>query len=327
MYSLLLKRAFHILKENKKLMVFGLFTALLGNGGAYEALVNTVLDIQENNTFWQRTENTIERLHIFSAEFWKNTLSLAQTSTGDFILSISTFLAILLMIFLMVSSVIISQIALIRSVEMTERKKTFRLNDLLSPLKTFLTPVFFINFLAIIILLLFREFSGYMSEEIVTKAPQWSTAITFLLLIFNIGISLIIYFSALFASIEIVFKRTPFLLSVKRGVRLFFNHFHTNIELTLLLFFIQLATSFGTFLLGILASLPFFILSILSFFYGFVVVGFIFLFLVFLIFILLFALMFAALAAFQTITWTLLYEELKKETKFQPLIRFFTKEL
>lgn len=319
-YRHILKKAWEIAIKNKYLWFFGLFTALLGNGGEYEIFLKT---FSEDNQELFPNLNNLTSTGIFSAEGLRNTVKTAVTDPVNFSIVMGILLVSLVLVAFLVWLVIISQAALVNSsAKIIQNKKTTFRDSLAGGIDKF-WPVFILNLinrgiliaiLALLFLLIVKN-SGLVSITYI---------ISFIILI---PLAIIFSFIIKYSVGYVVVKGQKLTAALQNGMRLFKENWIISIEMALLLALIN----FG---LGFIAVIVILVLAIPFLFLAFVFLNFLgsmggFLAVAVLGLIVFIGLIFttgAIIATFQVSAWTGLFLELLNKGGVAKIVRIFGKD-
>jgi len=316
-YRTILKKSWELTKKYKWLWFFGLFTALLGNGGEVNTLIqsNKLANAPEYLMRWKEIITFFDvRLLL---ELFMERLSIAPMQT---ILALAAYLVLFLLIIWVIT---ISQGALIDAIgSLNENKETNFRKALRSGQDKFwlvlglnLITKFVIYFVLIVLALPFAVLYLLNTSQ---TAIVFITLLAFIILV---PVGIIISFILKFALAYVVLKNQKTLPSFVLAWRLFVNNWLICIEMAIVLFMINVAVGLLLVIFIVLVSLPFLGLIVLIYllqevFFVNTVVA-----LLLLIIAIPLMLVGATLATFQYGSWVLLFQKLQRGKIHPKLIR------
>jgi len=318
-YRKILKQAWKITWQNKYLWLFGIFAAMLGNGGEYEILYRSVGSGggQETIPIWQRLAET----GLFSKKIFSNVNQIMAEDSLSLLLILFVGLAILALLVFGIWLVIVSQVALVNnSAGIIEGKRTNWQNGFNSGIKKF-WPVLGLNIILkaiIYLILIFLSLPIILSAKTVTLTANFLFIIAFIVFI---PIILSLSFILKYAIAYVVIRNSDFIESIKQGWQLFINNWLVSLEMAFILFFINLLVGLAIILLILILAIPFLFLGFIFYYlaslFGFWTIFILALIILFLVIIL----GGAALAVFQISSWIGLFTELIKHGGKSKLVR------
>ena len=325
LYRDIIKQAFKTTWHNKYLWFFGIFAALLGNGGELELLFHRFDTTVENGLFpfWASIANT--------GFFGKNTfLNIGHLATRDplsLFLVLTVFVVILILGALAVWLTVVSQASLVSGAAQIRVGKK---HDFKTALDAGINRFYGVFGLNLILKLLVYLFFIFLSLPLLAAAGNRylfsSTAIFMVAFLFFVTLAMVISFIVKYAIAFYVIKRCGFLESIRLAWQLFMRNWLISLEMAFLLFVINIIVGLGLILLLLVFTVPFLflalVLSKLAFYFNFwiVVASALILYLVVIIIV------GAALSTFQISSWTGLYLELVSRGGASKLTRIFNKE-
>lgn len=312
MYQPILKRSFELIQHNKRLLIFGFFVALLGNGGAFEAILKSYDDVTNSG---ERITALFQSFWSFSTSqvnFWKNLSTLASENTSQFFFSLLLLTAILLILGSLIWIVIRSQIILIKNIPEASKKKTISLRDLWRSGKGKFWPVLSVNVFTKIITFTLLFFTGLFLISPFSEGNNIIGSFLVFLLFFTLNIlaSLILYFLSIYANASIVLHEMSLREALRSGLKLFRKHWICTLEMAFLLFIINLGVSLAGFVIAVVASLPFFLFFVMGLMTQTLWLSTLMGILILITFLLAVIAIGAFLGTFQMSSWVLLFEEL-----------------
>jgi len=324
LYRNILKQAWKITWHNKYLWFFGIFAALLGNGGEYEILWRSLGS--DTNQVAGPTFQQFAQTGLFSKQIFSNISQIMTEDSLSLLLVLIISLVVLILLAFGVWLVITSQVAIVsNSAAVIERKKVNFQAGLTSGIKNF-WPVLGLNIL--VKLIIYLVFIIISLPIILSLASSAVLTINFIYIIaFIILIPLIFAWSFIikYAIGYVVIHNSGFIDSIKQGWQLFLENWLISLEMAFILFFINLIAGLGVILLILILAIPFLFLGFI-FYYLVSFLGFwLILILAFFLLLMIIILSGAVLAVFQTTSWTNLFIELVKNGGKSKLIRVVEK--
>lgn len=316
-YRNILKQAWKLTWRNKYLWFFGVFAALLGNGGELEILFNNVGGDPGQALFpaWQRIAST----GVFSWRALANIGNLFRHDTLNMFLLLAVGLIVLAALVFLVWLVIVSQVAIVNNAaaQIRQKNNTFK-QGLDSGIMNF-WPVLVLNILvkAVIYLLLVA-----ISLPVIFYQGSFSAKLFYIFaLIITVPAAIILSFIMKYAVAYVVINKNKVGRAIKQSWQLFKENWLISFEMAIILFFINLLVGLGIVLVILTLAVPFLFLGLI-FYYSFSLLGsWLVAVLAFACFIFIIVLSGAALSVFQITSWTGLFLELDKKGGTSKLIR------
>jgi len=325
LYRNILKSAWINTWKNKYLWFFGLFAALLGNGGELEIFFRSFND-RINDGFLAELK-VFSSIGFFSLKTLRNIGVLLVSDTGTMLLLIFTLTLVLVLGGFLFWLVISSQIALVNNSASDKIGKKHNIQTGLdSALKKF-WPVLGLNLIVkLVSYILFGILTIPIAMSLV-RGDMFSYSFLFVVL-YLILVPFILFFSFIikYAIAYTVIKDENIYDALKNGFNLFISNILISIEMTLILFLINLFVAFMLILMFLVLAVPlFFVITVFSSIFAhinllFIIFGAIILFLIFTAFI------GAILATFQISSWTYLFIELETKGGVSKIKRIFSKK-
>jgi hypothetical protein len=316
-YRNILKQAWQLTWHNKYLWWFGIFAALLGNGGELEILFNNIGNDPKQALFpaWQNIAST----GVFRISTLNNIINLFRQDFLNMILVLIISLIVLAIILFIVWLVIVSQAAIVNnaSLVISDKKNTFR-DGMDSGVLNF-WPILILNILikAVIYALLI-----IISLPMIFYQGNTSANIFYILsLMIIVPIAIVLSFVMKYAIAYVVINKLKVGQALKQSWRLFRKNWLISFEMAVILFFINLFVGLGIVLTILTLAVPFLFLGLI-FYYSFSLIGsWLIAGLAFVSFIFIIILFGAALSVFQISSWTGLFLELDKNLGTSKLVR------
>jgi hypothetical protein len=316
-YRNILKQAWQLTWRNKYLWWFGIFAALLGNGGEFEILFNNTGSNPGQALFpsWQRIAST----GIFSSHTLANIGNLLQKDTLNMILVLVACLIVLAICLFLVWLVIISQAAAVNnSAAIIKQKKHAFKEGLDSGILNF-WPVLTLNIIikaAIYVLLV-----AISLPALFFQGSFNATIFYVIALVIVVPVAIILSFVTKYAVAYVVINKRKVMPAIKQSFQLFKENWLISFEMAIILFFINLLVGLAIVLAVLVLAVPFLFLGLI-FYYSFSLIGsWLIAALAFASFLFIVVTTGAALAVFQISSWTGLFLELEKKGGVSKLVR------
>ena len=316
-YRTILKQARDLTWRNKYLWWFGIFAALIGNGGEFEILFNNTGGNPSQALFpaWQRIAST----GVFSGHTLANIQTLLKQDTLNMILVLVACLIVLLICIFLIWLVIVSQAAVVNNSAAIIKQKKHNLKDGLDVGVLNFWPVLTLNIIikAVIYILLVA-----ISLPAIFLQGNFSAKLFYIFaLIIVVPVAIMLSFIMKYAVAYAVINKRKVLSAINQGFRLFKENWLISFEMAILLFFINLLVGLAIVLIILILAVPFLFLGLI-FYYAFSAIGsWMIAILAFASFLFLIVSIGAALAVFQISSWTGLFLELDKKGGTSKLIR------
>jgi multisubunit Na+/H+ antiporter MnhC subunit len=317
-YRNILKKAWEITWKIRFLWFFGLFAALLGNGGEYEIISRTVGGNAELFPNLKALINT----GIFTSEGLRNAGRTAVRDPLGFSVIIGALIIGLALAAFLVWLVIVSQAALVNSSAKLILNKKTDLRDGLQSGKAKFWPVFFLNLANRII------FSGIFILLLLPIVMRFNIpviAYIFSFVVF-VPVSILISFIIKYSIAYAVVKGQRMLEAVANGWLLFRNNWLISVEMSLLLAVINLILGAAAIMALLVLAVPFVFLAAVFLNLGSILGFWLIVFFGLVFFIALLCLTGAALATFQISAWTGLFLELINKGGVSKIARLLSNE-
>ncbi|MFA6306666.1 MAG: hypothetical protein WCV70_01795 [Patescibacteria group bacterium] len=316
-YRNILKQAWQLTWRNKYLWWFGIFAALLGNGGEFEILFNNSGANPGQALFpsWQRIFST----GIFSGHTLTNIGNLLKQDTLNMIFVLITCLIVLAVCLFLIWLVIVSQAAVVNNSAAVIKQKKHTLRDGFNSGILNFWPVLTLNIIikAIIYILLVA-----VSLPAIFYQGNFNAKLFYIFaLIIVAPVAIILSFIMKYAVAYAVINKSKVVPAIKQGWRLFKENWLISFEMAIILFFINLLVGLAIVLAILILAVPFLFLGLI-FYYAFSLVGsWLIAILAFASFLFIVVSAGAALAVFQISSWTGLFLELEKKGGVSKLVR------
>ena len=316
-YRNILKQAWRLTWRNKYLWWFGIFAALLGNGGEFEILFNNTGANPSQALFpaWQGVAST----GVFSWQTLANVGDLFARDTLNIILVLLTCLIVLAVFLFLVWLVVVSQAAIVNNSAAIIKQKGPALREGFNAGILNFWPVLGLNVLVRVII--YALLVAISLPAIYFSANFSAKVFYFVALILTVVAAIVLSFIAKYAIAYVVINKSRVGRAVSQSWRLFKENWLISFEMAVILFIINLLVGLGIVLAILTLAVPFLFLSLI-FFYAFAAVGsWLVALLAFACFIAVIVSTGAALAVFQIASWTGLFMELDKKGGTAKLVR------
>ncbi len=323
LYRPILREALIITWKHKYLWFFGLFVVFLGNGGEYEIFFHALSQSGKGaqfpflSTLWNGNVFSL----YFLKNFFQNFFSDPFSSIVSLIIVLLFFIAIVFLIWLSVTS----QGALIYCVNQIDGVKKLRIGQGIEKARQHFRDIFFVNVIYYVLLFLFLTIIGLPIYALVLG--RGITAGIFLLYFVNflifLPLAIIVSFITKYAVISIVIEKQDAWGALERGWKLFLRYWLPSLEMSIILFFVNLFLSLLVIIALIFIAIPFVIFGIIATVSVGSNIPLLFLMTLgalVLLFILIFVGMFAL--TFQYTVWTLFFRRISQDGIVSKLIRF-----
>ncbi len=325
LYRNILSRAWQITWRSKYLWFFGLFAALLGNGGELEVIFRGFSGDMSQGLF--PALRRFAETGIFSKQAIANIGQLVLEDPISLFFVLAVFLILVILICFLIWLVIVSQAALVNnSANIIAGKNHDFKQGIEAGMKKF-WPVLGLNLLIkIIIYLVFV----LLSLPVIFSIGQSSFIKANLLFVISflifIPVGIVLAFIIKYAIAYVVIKGSQFLEAIKLGCQLFVKNWLISLEMAFILFFINFLVGFCLLLLFLVLAVPFLFLALIfaqsALYFNFWVI----IVLALILYLSIIILVGAGLAAFQISSWTGLFIELVSRGGMSKIVRIFDKK-
>jgi hypothetical protein len=295
-----------VTRHHKIILIFGLFAAFLGTGGALEVLVrhvDTLFGPQSGQMSWIFSFGSFD----YSMGFW--VLALGILLLG--------------MAVLFVFTVINSFSTLIFATDKFRKDKKVDLTKVWIAMKKKFAPVFGLVFFFKILIMIFGSLS---------VAPLWlvmkgtagvgMVAMYPLIFLFSILAILVCSFLLIYAAAFVVLEDYAWGQAIKESWRLFIGHWLVNLEMAVIIFFINLLAGLVTIVAAAVIGIPALIVFLFSLFIQFPPLATVAIALGLLLFILVVLFIASWMGAYQVAAWVLLFRRMHAGTAVSKLMRW-----
>lgn len=316
-YRNILKQGWRLTWRNKYLWVFGIFAALLGNGGELEILFNNLGGDPGQTLFpsWQRIAST----GVFSWQTYANIGNLFRDDTLNTMILLVVALVVLAVFIFLVWLVIVSQAAIVASSAAIIKQKNNTLRDGLDAGMLNFWPVLVLNIIikVVVYILLIA-----ISLPVIFSQDGFSANLFYILaLIIAVPAAIILSFIMKYAIAYVIINKSRVGQALKQAGQLFQANWLISFEMAVILFFINLLIGLAVILVILTLAVPFLFLGLILYYALAAVGSWLIVTLAFSSFLLIVVVVGAALAVFQITSWTSLFLELDKNRGVSKLVR------
>lgn len=317
-YKQILKNSWQLTKRNRWLWFFGLFAALLGNGGIFNLLIKNVTSVQDQG-------GIITDLSTMFKQGATGALadSAAEVLANLNIVSILSLLLIALFGLFLLWLATVTQAGLISgSFRLYKQQPTDLRESWERGLGKF-WPVLGLNISTQVVTSLLLIVLGvpFALLYITTDNIIWQWV--FLVISYMIFVPLAIIIASIiqFAVMYVVLKNESFWMSIKEGWKLFKKNWIVSIEMALILFVINILAGFALIIASTFLMLPFMLLGFIAVYLGLsglfnlaFVLGII-------VLICAVSLFGAGFAVFQITSWVILFSKITESSVMPKILR------
>ncbi len=256
-YRAILKQAWRISWKNRFLWFFGFFASIISFTAEFKVIAQAF-----NQESGIKSLNNLQMFlstGVFSKDAWANILGLFKTDPKSIIFLLVVLLIVLGLIAFFAWLSTSSQVGIIDAINRIIKGKKEKLNikiGLKKGTKKF-WPVFFMNLLISIIINVIYLLISFLLILVIIKNQSLSTVLYGVIFLVFIPISLFLSFMIKYAIAYIVIENKPFFQAIKHGWRLFVQNWLISIEMTIVLFFINII---AILLISIISFIGFFLL-------------------------------------------------------------------
>lgn len=315
-YRNILKQSLSLTWRNKYLWWFGIFAALLGNGGEFEILFNNPGANPGQTLFplWNRIAAT----GVFSRQTLSNIGGLFKNDTLNMVFVSAVFLIALAVFLFLIWAIIVSQAAIVNNSASVIRNKKHSFRDGVNFGILNFWPVFSLNIIikAIIFALLFA-----VSIPVIFFKADFNFNLSHIAFLAVAAVAaMILSFIMKYAIACVVVNKSKIFPAIRRSWTLFRKNWLISFEMAVVLFFINLSVGFAVILCILLLAVPFLFLAMV--FYSFsVLCSWLIVISAFTVFLFIIIFIGASLSIFQISSWTGLFLELDKNSCESKLVR------
>ncbi len=261
-YRAILKESWKISWKNKYLWFFGFFASLVS--------FNVELKIFSRSLNQNSGINVLSNIKtflstgIFSKNSWLNFIELFKTDTFTMILLVLILLLIVAIIIFLAWLSTVSQIGIINStnkIMKNSRDKLTIKNGIRSANKKF-WPIFAMNVIISVVVNIIYLVTTILLVTVALKSKVTTAIIFGLIFIVMISLSLIFSFIMKYAIAYFIIENKKFGQSIKQGWQLFTKNWLISMEMSIVLFLINILTIF---LLSFISFVIFYLVFSLSF--------------------------------------------------------------
>lgn len=325
-YRTILKQAWKISWKNKILWFFGFFATLVSFSAELKIFSHSL-----NQKMGLQALNNIKlflNTGIFSKGSWLNFIELLKSDPKSILILTLVLIFIIGIIIFFIWLSTASQISIINSVKniVNEKKEKITIKNSLKASNKKFWPVLLLNVIISLIISIIYLLMSFFFILVIIKNQIAATLLYGIIFIIFIPISLFLSFIIKYAIAYIIIEKEKFFPAVKRAWKLFFKNWLISIEMSILLFFINMIVLILLSFLSFIAFFLFFGLAISTtliaapaiIFWAILIIGI-------LSILVITGLGGAILNTFQISSWTNLFIKIKDEKKEAKLERIFKK--
>jgi len=319
-YRPILKKAWQVTKRYKFLWFFGLFAALLGNGGEFEIFYNNFTRLRE------QPESMSAIRDLYAAGRFEEILHQAsQFFSNGSVLSIVYTILIIMLFLLLIWLIVISQSAIIFNVHKVKKGERSNFAESFQTGRRYFKPVFLVNLYSrlVVYVLFLISCAPFLYFYLQNAATGHLFTYMILSFIIFVPIGIIISFIAKYATAFVVIKGLSVNQAIKEGWRLFIRNWLISLEMAVVLFLVNLVAGVAFFIGFVLIALPFLLLALIFYTAASVTGLYIILVPAGIIFFVALIVGGSILSVFQFSAWTIMFMKLAEGKVFSKLIRIF----
>ncbi|MCU0679378.1 MAG: hypothetical protein MUC28_02955 [Planctomycetes bacterium] len=325
LYRDILAQGWRLTWRSKYLWFFGLFAALLGNGGELEIIIRNF-----NSGFYSESLfpslRGIVATGFFSWQTVENMGALLVNDPLTLLFILALFLAILFLAVFLLWLIMVAQAALVNNAAMHAAEKKHNFQDGLAVGRKKFWPVLGLNIIGkavIYVLFLFVSVPALLSLGQTNFLPA-SLLFVISFLVF-VPIAITVSFIVKYSIAYVVIKGNHLAEALKSGWQLFTANWLISLEMAFILFFINFAVAIAVVLCFLILAVPFLFLALLFAKAGMVINFWLVITSALLAYLAIIALVGSGLAVFQISSWTALYIKLVSRGGVSKLVRVFEK--
>lgn len=321
LYRPIIKRSWQIAKKFRGLWFFGFFTALLGVGGEFEIFLRFI-NPRANQTILETLFTEVvgwgKVFATIPGGFWHGLWSASINDPGSLIAIILMLVLALAIAIFFVWLAIISQIGIVRNIDIIEKNKKPTVNEGIAfAIKKF-WPVLAINFIFKVIVAVLFAIMGLGVWWVIAQSVLGTIIYVIVGVIFVIAI-LILSFIVRYCLFYFILTKRTVKESLQAAVELFKNNWLVSLEIALILFIVYIiATLAITLVVLILMTFPW----VVAFYYrGALLLATLFSFVGVAITAIIAVWLTAFLTTFQWASWTVLFNKINSGDGLSKLTR------
>jgi hypothetical protein len=254
-YRNILKEALKISWKNKFLWFFGLFAVLLGSGGEYEIITNSL----NTGQFFSGISSLFSS-GLFRVQSISNFIRIIQVDPVSMLIMIGIIAILGMLSLFLFWLTVVSQLSIVYAVSRLYNGKEANFQDCINfGIKRF-WPGFWLNVISkaliyIVIIIMLGLFKIFVFPSALARFP-----VVLLALAFGIMLS----FAMKYALAVMAIKGEPAIISIRSGFKLFWANRIISIETAFILFFINLFAAFSALFIVMMLVNPFYYFSWLA---------------------------------------------------------------
>jgi len=317
-YRNILKQAWQITWHSRWLWLFGLFAAVLGNGGIFNILINNIASVQNQGAI----------ITNLNSLFAQGSIGAIGASFVE-VLSNLNFASFLVLLLILVFGLFILWLAIVTQGGLISGGFRLHKNQPTSFKESWqrglakFWPVLWLNVATRVITYLLLVILGlpFFFLYVATQNLVWQWFLLVVSFMIFIPVAIIIALLVQYAIMFVVVKNSEIKMSVKESWELFKKNWIVSIEMAVVLFIINILAGLGLLISALFILLPFLILGFLGVYFtinSLFVLAIILGGLVLVITVFIFG---AILSVFKTTAWVILFTRLTEGTIIPKLLR------
>ncbi len=320
-YRTTLREAWQITWKKRWLWLFGLFSAFLGSGGEYNLIAKNIASVQDGGAVMTSVASVIQQSGF---GVWYETFSeiVGNLNVASIALLITTLIII---IFIFVIA-LISQGAVVSGIFRSYKQSETGLRESWNRGRNKLKEVFWINVIGKLSLYLVFALLAipffYLFLKTYNLMWQWVLVVVSFLIF--VPLAVVVSFLVKYAVIFAVTKNNDIGLAIRESWKLFCSNWVISIEMSLVLFAVNVIVGVGIVLGLIVTSIPFVIIGFIGVYLD---ISYVFWFAAILGAVVAFGGVFtvgAMLTVFQMASWVILFERLVEGVAIPKIVRLAT---
>jgi len=317
-YRLLIKRAWRLSLKYKWLWLFGIFAALLGQGGVYEFIFRIFNNLSTGQSLFY-TLQEYANSGILGMISWGKLQELWVSDLSGLAMGIFSLLFALCLLGVMISLSVIGQAGLVKgAIGLQEGKKLGIKECFREGLKHFWS-VLEINFITKVVLLGLLLLITYIVSLIPVTSTWGNTILFAVFFVFFVVVGIIIYFLTLYGTAYAVLRGQHTFQALNSAWKIFKKNIVANLEMGAIVFILNIVIAIGASIGAFIVLAPFILIYFILLFTNAALVFAIYnVFMIALVFVVFLALC-AWYNTFQVSLWIMLFEELALD-KVKPKI-------
>lgn len=325
LYRNILLQAWQLTWRHKYLWFFGLFAALLGNGGVLEIFFRVFSgDVSQG---WLPGFGFLQEINFFSLSTLANMGRLLVSDPLSLLFTLTVFLLVIFVGGFLIWLIMVSQAALVHNAGRNINGKSHDFKDGLDVGMKKFWPVLGLNILVKIVISLVFLIISIPALLSIARADLFSANLFYVLaFLLFVPLAIIISFIIKYAIACVVIKGNKISEALIAGWQLFIKNWLVSLEMAFILFFINFMVGLGIIILFLLLSIPFLFLGLLFIKVAWYVNLWLIIVLAVILYLIIIIIIGSGLATFQVSSWTGLFIKLVKQGGVSKLARVFSRK-